>query len=180
MKRGIIIAAAAISMAGAASAHLYTASSHGAVSSQGAATKAPASEAAPLASTARPAEPGSEPKPALSSAQRKASVEVRQAPVPMQVKPRPPVHLPAADITEAYAKGEAGTPAKANASTSAPSETGDQPGQAAARSAIEADGYRGVQVLTKGENGVWHAKAIRGRTEVRLVVDSRGSVTTAD
>jgi hypothetical protein len=30
------------------------------------------------------------------------------------------------------------------------------------------------------DNGVWHAKAFRGRTEVRLIVDARGAVTTAD
>lgn len=182
MNRGIIIAAAAISMAGAASAHLLTGSSQGAAAPQGAATRAPVGHAAPLASATRLAEPPTEPgaKPAPSPVQRKASLEVRQAPVPMQVKPRAPVNLPAADITEANAKGEAGPPTKANASASALSETGDQPGAAAARAAIEADGYKGVQMLRKGEGGAWHAKALRGKTEVLLVVDSRGSVTTAN
>jgi hypothetical protein len=48
------------------------------------------------------------------------------------------------------------------------------------RASIQADGYKGVQVLRKGVNGVWHAKAMRGTTEVLLVVDSSGNVTTGD
>jgi hypothetical protein len=56
----------------------------------------------------------------------------------------------------------------------------ERSGENAARAAIEADGYKGVQELRLGDNGVWHAKAFRGRTEVRLTVDARGAVTTAD
>ena len=72
---------------------------------------------------------------------------------------------------EIYAK------AQALARPSAPS---DRSGENAARAAIEADGYKSVQELRRGDNGVWHAKAFRGRTEVRLTVDARGAVTTAD
>jgi hypothetical protein len=179
MKHGVLIAVAAISMAGAASANLFTTSSHGAASSPPPAVlKAPAGEAPQLASGARLAAPRTEPaaKSTPAPVERKASLEFRQAPVPLQVKSRPPIYLPAADITEAYAKGEAGH----SAITSAPSATGDQSSENAARAAIEADGYKGVQVLRKGVNGVWHAKAMRGKTEVLLAVDSRGSVTTGD
>jgi len=35
-----------------------------------------------------------------------------------------------------------------------------------------------VTVLRKGVNGIWHAKALRGRTEVTVTVDARGSVST--
>jgi hypothetical protein len=35
-------------------------------------------------------------------------------------------------------------------------------------------------VLRPGDNGVWHAKAFRGKTEVQLIVDARGSVSMAD
>ena len=49
-----------------------------------------------------------------------------------------------------------------------------------ARASIQADGYKGVQMLRQGANGAWHAKALRGQTEVLLVVDSRGGVTTAE
>jgi hypothetical protein len=163
MKRGIIVAAAAKSVTGAASANLFATSAP--VPAQpsprgkpAAATEAPVSPAAPA-----PAAPG-------PPAQR-ASVDVRQAPVPMQPRPRAPV-ISAWDYpNELYAK------AQALVARSAPS---DRSGENAARAAIEADGYKGVQELRRGDNGVWHAKAFRGRTEVRLIVDARGAVTTAD
>ena len=60
----------------------------------------------------------------------------------------------------------------------------DRPGtdqvEKAARLAIETDGYKGVQMLRKGDNGVWHAKAFRGQVEVALIVDPKGNVATAD
>jgi hypothetical protein len=89
----------------------------------------------------------------------------------MQPRPRAPV-ISAWDYpNELYAK------AQALVARSAPS---DRSGENAARAAIEADGYKGVQGLHRGDDGVWHAKALRGRTEVRLIVDARGAVTTAD
>jgi hypothetical protein len=187
MKRGIIVAAAAISMAGAASAHLLTASSQGAASNGTTRAAVPQEAAAPqavqvpqLPSPTGSGAPRSEPnnKSDRPQGERRASVEVRKAPVPLQVAPRPPVYVPAVDTTEAYVKGEAGSSTKASAL--APSATDDKVGEAAARKAIEADGYKGVEVLRKGDNGVWHAKALRGRTVVQLVVDSRGMVSTAD
>ena len=48
---------------------------------------------------------------------------------------------------------------------------------AAARAAIEADGYRRVSGLGKGIDGAWHAKAYRGTTEVQLTVDGTGRVS---
>ena len=189
MKRGIIVAAAAISMAGAASAHLLSASSQGAPSHGTARVTAPQEAAAPQALAVQvpqlPAQTGlgaprGEPntKSERTQGERRASVDVRKAPVPLQVAPRPPVYVPAVDTTEAYARGEAGSSAKASASASPGSD--DPAGESAARKAIEADGYKGVEVLRKGDNGVWHAKALRGRTVVQLVVDSRGMVSTAD
>ena len=182
MKHGVILAVAAISMAGAASATLVTTASHGAASSQSAPLKVPAGEAPQFASGAQLAEPRIEPtaKSAPSAILRKASLEVRQAPVPLQVKPHPPVNLPATATTEAYAKGEAGPSAKAEAVTSAPAATDDQFSETAVRAAIQGDGYKGVQVLRKGVNGIWHAKAMRGTIEVLLAVDSSGNVTTGD
>ena len=50
----------------------------------------------------------------------------------------------------------------------------------AAKVAIEADGYRNAKVVRQGENGIWHAKAMRGTIEVLLAVDSSGNVTTGD
>jgi hypothetical protein len=84
------------------------------------------------------------------------------------MKPRPPVNLPPEKATEA----------KVDKPAEAPSDpAGDTAGQNAARAAIEADGYKGVKVLRKGANGVWHASALRGKTTVMLTVDASGSVT---
>ena len=47
----------------------------------------------------------------------------------------------------------------------------------AARTAIEADGYRGVNVLGKAADGTWRAKAYRGTTEVQVTVDGSGRVS---
>jgi hypothetical protein len=47
----------------------------------------------------------------------------------------------------------------------------------AAKAAIEADGYKRVNVLGKGANGSWRATAYRGSTEVQLTVDGTGRVS---
>jgi hypothetical protein len=166
MKRGIIVAAAAISVTGAASANLFTTSAP--VPGQ------PPPREKPAAATEPPFVPPTAPVPAPSSSApvQRASVDVRQAPVPVQPKPRAPVTSAWDYPNEIYAKAQALV-----AQPSAPSE---RSGENAARAAIEADGYKGVQELRRGDNGVWHAKALRGRTEVRVIVDARGAVTTAD
>jgi hypothetical protein len=161
MKRGIILAAAAISMTGAAGASLFTTSPENGGPHQSAREKpGPNVSQTRIDPDIRPAAAGLQ----------KAFAEARQAPVPLQGKPRPPVALPTVDPSEA--RGEA--------SVSATSAASDKAGANAARAAIEADGYQGVQVLRQGDDGLWHAKAFRGRTEVLLIVDSRGSVSTAD
>lgn len=183
MKRGILVATLMTAAAGVASANLLTTAPQGVASAWSQpqpATEAPRpitasspekSQAgpAPAAPVATPAPRKGAPAPAV----QKASVETRQAPVPFQPKPRPPVNLPpAADkdkATEAKASGQsADKPAEAS---------GDVTGENAARAAIEADGYKGVKVLRKGANGVWHASALRGKTTVMLTVDSSGNVS---
>ena len=47
----------------------------------------------------------------------------------------------------------------------------------AAKTAVEADGYKRVTVLGKGPNGAWRAKGFRGATEVLLTVDDTGRVS---
>ena len=166
MRHGIIVTAAAISVTGAASANLFTTSAP--VPAQ------PPPRDKPAAATEPPVVAAAAPVPAPSSSPpvQRASVDVRQAPVPVQPKPRAPV-ISAWDYpNEIYAK--------AQALVARPSAPSDRSGENAARAAIEADGYKGVQELRRGDNGVWHAKAFRGRTEVRLIVDTRGAVTTAD
>jgi hypothetical protein len=181
MKRGILVATLMMAAAGVASANLLTTAPQGGAPPQ----PQPAIEAARPMMTAAPQKSAAAPAPAAPIAAQltrkgapaptvqKASVETRQAPVPFQPKPRPAVNLPpVADKdkgTEAKATGQAGDkPGEMSA---------DPAGENAARAAIEADGYKGVKVLRKGANGVWHASALRGKTTVMLTVDASGGVS---
>lgn len=179
MKRGILVATLIMTAAGVASANLLTTTAPQGVASpwpqsQPAAEAAgPAAATVPdkIATTPAPAAPAPAHKGAPAPTVQKVSVEPRQAPVPYQMKPRPPVNLPpVADKDKA---------AEAKASGDKPGEAAsdDAAGEKAARAAIEADGYKGVKVLRKGANGVWHASALRGKTTVMLTVDSSGSVS---
>lgn len=186
MKRGILVATLIMTAGGVASANLLTTAPQGVASpwplaqaatetTRPATTTGPertATAPAPTAPLAAPIAAPSATKGAPAPTVQKASVEARQPPVPFQMKARPPVNLPpAADkATEAKASGKPGE-------TPADPATGDTAGEKAARAAIEADGYKGVTVLRKGVNGVWHAKALRGKTEVMLTVDASGSVS---
>lgn len=165
MKRGILLATVPILITGAASAHLLTAAppSTSKLSTPDKSTPVEVGLSDPL--------PKSVSRSSLAPVLRRASVDIRQAPVPMQVKPRTPVALPSEDTSEAYTKGEVGL--------SAGFATGDKSNEDTARAAIEVDGYKNVQILRK-DNGVWHAKALRGKATVFLAVDSMGTVTTAD
>jgi hypothetical protein len=178
MKRGILVATLVMTVAGVASANLLTTAPQGVASplppAQPAAevTRPPVKVVAEKAVAApAPAAPVVVTKSEPAAAVQKASVETRQAPVPFQLKPRPPVNLPpVADKAEAKA---ADKPAEATSDPAA----GDAGGENAARAAIEADGYKGVKVLRKGANGVWYASALRGKTTVMLTVDASGSVS---
>jgi len=46
-----------------------------------------------------------------------------------------------------------------------------------AKQAIELDGYKNVRGLEKGPDGVWRGRAMRGRTEIAVRVDSSGNVS---
>ena len=187
MKRGILVATLMMTAGGVASANLLTTAPQS-VASPWPQAQSAAEAPRPAATTGvekavaapAPAAPITAPvtrKGTPAATVQKASVEARQAPVPFQLKPRPPVNLPpVADkdkdkdkASEAKASGQAGDK---------PGETSSDPaGENAARAAIEADGYKGVKVLRKGVNGVWHASALRGKTTVMLTVDASGSVT---
>jgi hypothetical protein len=52
------------------------------------------------------------------------------------------------------------------------------PGSASAVSKIQADGYKNVQGLTRGPDGKWHGKALRGGAMVDVTVDAAGNVST--
>ncbi len=92
------------------------------------------------------------------------SLEVHRPPVPFVRTVRPlPVKASAPEVVAAPA-----SEAKAQ---------DDADEKAAAKAAIEADGYKRVSVLGRGANGTWRAKAYRGTTSVGLTVDGSGSVS---
>ena len=103
--------------------------------------------------------------PAPAPVVKKASFEVRQAPVPLLMKARPPIVQP---IFDADAVGPE-VPVKTTTSGGS--------GEGTAKAAIEADGYKGAKVLRQGANGIWYAKAMRGTTEVSLTIDATGRVS---
>jgi hypothetical protein len=167
MKRGIPFAMLGLTLAGVASANVFTGNP------PSAAPQPQVREAAPPSSSIGPPElpVRTSPKaPAAAPVIKKASVETRQAPVPLQVKARPPVMQPAPDSKATEAK------ASEPASQQEAAANGDSFNEKAVKAAIEADGYKGVTVLRKGVNGVWHASALRGKTTVMLTVDASGSV----
>jgi hypothetical protein len=47
----------------------------------------------------------------------------------------------------------------------------------AAKHDIEREGYRDVRGLAQDTQGVWHGRALRGNTEVQLLVDQDGNVS---
>lgn len=78
--------------------------------------------------------------------------------------------------------GAAGGSTSVGEGTEAPNmanSAGEQMGGAAltAKKAIERDGYKNVQGIAKGSDGLWHAQAIRGSTPVQVTVDRSGMVS---
>lgn len=166
MKRSIIVLLAVVAIVGVAVASLSKRPFDG-----GKPYLLPMNTAADP-TTDRPSEPRPNPVAKLAQAdQPKASVEPQQAPVPLLLKPRQATNTPTTDKSGASAGGDSGTV------ESSPGP--DAAGENAARAAVEADGYKNVRIVSKGD-GVWRAKALRGKTEVLLIVDSNGSVTTAN
>lgn len=79
----------------------------------------------------------------------------------------PSVSTPGVNSRSVTAPNTANAPALPNAA-----------GSEAALKRIQADGYRNVQGLTRGADGKWHGKALRGSTTVDVTVDARGNVST--
>jgi hypothetical protein len=155
-KRGFLVLALVMTTAGVASAFAPV--------PQDSAARLPTRDlampvVAPQPAAALPAAPAPEP------VVKKASVDVRQAPVPLLMKARPPIEQKTIDA-------DAVAPAPEVAA-----KTPDATGDSAAKAAIEADGYKGVKQLRQGGNGIWFAKAMRGTTEVSLTVDASGRVS---
>lgn len=153
MKQGVVFGVASTVLLAALAAAHVTAPLPDGGPFQAAAQAATASEA-----------PGSSSKPVLDPAVPKPLVEVRQAPVPLQMRERPAVVLPAIVETAAATVPAASLPAETE-------------GGSFAKSAIEADGYKAVKNIVPGPDGTWRARALRGRTEVTLTVDRDGRVS---
>jgi len=165
MKRKVTALAASILAAGVASAFAL----------------APSSQSTRVGTELASAEPKPAPAPTIG----KPTLEARQAPVPILFKPRTPVEPPrkvaAATPPEPPKAVDPAGGATANdttASTAGGAPGNDTPGGSAAKAAVEADGYKAVKVLRKGDNGLWYAEGLRGRTKVILTVDAQGNVTT--
>ena len=128
-----------------------------------AAAPAPAAVPAPTVATAP-----------VPSARPSAPVEAARPPVPLRLTHKAPLpEKPAKPDSKAgsTSKTSTDTPEKAEMAT-------DDKAQQAARAAIEADGYKGVQMLNQVGNGVWKASALRGKTRIVVNVDAAGNVFT--
>ena len=92
--------------------------------------------------------------------EKKAHLEMRRPPVPIVMKPHRPIEAPASDMALISA-------AQPRSDTTKSAATG----------LIEADGYKSVRVVSQSQDGRWHAKALRGATEVLVTVDAQGNVS---
>jgi hypothetical protein len=145
-QRLAFVLASAVLLAGVVGAHML----------------APLPDDTPFGSPAKAATVSVTPPPATPVSR---FVEVRQAPVPLQTRERPPVVLPPiVETASATLPTQAMGPVKGE-------------GGGFAKSAIEADGYKAVNNITAGPDGTWRARALRGKTEVVLRVDRDGRVS---
>ncbi len=153
MKQGVVfVLASAVLLAAVAAAHVI----------------APLPDAAPFQASAKAVSASDSalpvPKPVGDMPVSKRPVEARQAPVPLQMRERPPAVLSQTVEAVAVAMPTAAGPS-------------DMQGGNFARSAIEADGYKSVKNIVAGPGGTWQARALRGKTEVVLRVDQEGRVS---
>jgi hypothetical protein len=85
---------------------------------------------------------------------------LRQAPPPYI---GPQVSDPAAVASKTEPSTKVEPPAKSNFS---------------AKAKIEEDGYKSVRMLERGPDGKWRGRALRGQTEVAVLVDDQGNVSS--
>jgi|SRR6185437_814072 hypothetical protein len=102
------------------------------------------------------------------------TLAANRAPVPL-VRPQPTSYFTPANPDKSTADGNPTDPAQAQtAALTTDLPAGDDSG---AKRAIEFDGYKNVHGMVKGSDGMWHARAMRGRTEIAVVVDGSGNVS---
>ena len=96
------------------------------------------------------------------------TLAANRPPVPF-VRPQPTSYFTPANQDSGASSGDTQT---ADLTTNQPA--GDDSG---AKRAIEFDGYKNVHGVVKGSDGMWHARAMRGRTEIAVTVDAGGNVS---
>ncbi len=118
--------------------------------------------------------------------EQKPAFDVRQAPVPLLWSYKhQAVAVPDEQTLTANVPAVPATPDQNNNHTvdQRADQSGDPPvdgpglGQAGAKAAIEADGYKSVTDLAQEPDGKWTARALRGATPVNLTVAADGSVS---
>jgi hypothetical protein len=123
-----------------------------------------ATQSSPLPNPVAKAATTAAPKPVVSA------LDSARPPVPL-VRPQPTSYFTPA-VPEPGASGD-----KPAAETAALTTDQALPEDADAKRAIEFDGYKNVRAVVKGSDGAWHARAMRGRTEIAVRVDASGNVS---
>jgi len=125
------------------------------------------------AATAVPAEARPIPSMAMAAAPSKpaSTIKTLRAPVPLLVG-RHDQFFDMSSVPDTAAPTQTAS-ATANESPQAPAASSDS----TAKASIEMDGYRNVRGLVRASNGAWHARAMRGSTEIAVVVDPNGNVS---
>ena len=128
----------------------------------GATQSSPSPAAGAAASAAKPATP---------------TLVANRPPVPL-VAPQHANYFTPADPEAGKTSADPGNPTDPAQAQTAALQT-DQPAgvDSDARRAIEYDGYKNVHGIVKGNDGMWHARAMRGRTEIAVTVDASGNVS---
>ena len=99
------------------------------------------------------------------------------AALPVAPAPEPVVKKASFEVRQAPVDAPAAAPEVSPKTGDVAGESAVKAGESAAKAAIEADGYKGVKVLRQGANGLWYARAMRGSTEVPLTVNAAGHVS---
>jgi hypothetical protein len=146
---------------------------------------APGPKSAPIASVAANPAPGA--APAAPTAKPTGTLVVNRAPVPLVPRTHDTYYaVQTASATPGPARGATATDGAAvggmggaaiDGGLPPAADDGSSGDGAQARKAIEFDGYKNVRGLTKGPDGMWRGRAMRGRTEITVRVDASGSVS---
>lgn len=149
---------------------VYAAFALGVAAAANVATVRPVSDTAPPSSAARAAEGGATEDSELLAIRLRQRADLEAA----LANARPPVPW-TREPPAAYVAPE---PAAETAlAMSPPLPQLQKPHDTIAKARIEEDGYRRVRIIERGPDGRWRATALRGETEVAVMVDEQGNVS---